>query len=199
MNLGDSVFDLDVEDAVKDNVDQFMVGLGKERPVGLLLWGPHGTGKTAVAQRTLAMATRYANRDWLGKRFESDVTHPCWYEEYATLLRRYRESFGATGEQRERLAALFERLFCDPSEPWLQTRVLVLDDVGQEVTGERELSQKFLHDLLRSRWHKGSPTIITTNIAPEGWEGRYGSATWSFIHEAYVWVRMGGKDRRRAR
>jgi hypothetical protein len=42
--------------------------------------------------------------------------------------------------------------------------------------------------VLRTRFNKGLPTIVTTNIKLEDWAALYGDATESFANEAFVYI-----------
>lgn len=72
---------------------------------------------------------------------------------------------------------------------------LVLDDVGKEYTGSGTgwAEQEFDY-LLRTRFNKGKPTIMTSNLAIERWGLRYHDSMESFLHEACVVVPVVGND-----
>lgn len=77
--------------------------------------------------------------------------------------------------------------------------LLVLDDVGRERKETRSdwLSSK-LESLLRTRYNRGLPTILTTNLLdPADWRKRYGrDSLASFIKEGFYVVSVTGDDLR---
>jgi len=79
-------------------------------------------------------------------------------------------------------------------EDWLNVRVLVLDDLGKEY-GSKYTDSTF-DEILRSRYDKGLPTIITTNVRLEDWEEKYSLAMESFANEAFIRVSLNGDDLR---
>ena len=81
-------------------------------------------------------------------------------------------------------------------EDWLNVRVLVIDDLGKEYKGAGYNDASF-DEVLRSRYDKGLPTIITTNVPRENWAAHYGEAMGSFAYEAFNRVEITGKDLRK--
>jgi DNA replication protein DnaC len=77
----------------------------------------------------------------------------------------------------------------------LNVRVLVLDDLGKEATSEYNVAG--FDELLRTRYDKGLPTIVTTNLERSQWKTKYGTAMGSFVYEAFNRVIIEGKDLRR--
>jgi DNA replication protein DnaC len=77
---------------------------------------------------------------------------------------------------------------------WLNVRVLILDDLGKEY-GSKYDDTSF-DEILRSRYDKALPTIITTNVSRDKWSAQYGEAMGSFAHEAFHRVAIIGKDLR---
>lgn len=92
------------------------------------------------------------------------------------------------------------------NDEWLQRvqetlPVLCIDDVGREQTvkeGASDWSHAKFESLLRHRFDRGLPTIITSNILdPQQWDQRYRrSSLSSFINEAFMLVPVGGDDHR---
>jgi DNA replication protein DnaC len=80
-------------------------------------------------------------------------------------------------------------------EDFLNVRILILDDLGKEYKGAGFNDASF-DEVLRSRYDKGLPTIITTNVAREKWAAQYGEAMGSFAYEAFKRVRIIGEDLR---
>lgn len=195
----------DVRSAVEDFVTECQAK-GENLPgQGILLHGGPGRGKTTAAVTALRLVLETAPRGWLGRTpFEFDAYRPGYFAPYAELLRTYKRSWN-NDEPGEKAMDLIESLFYSQPFRYRNTRVLVLDDVGNEHSGASGFSPKVLHDILRSRYAKSAPTIITTNLsltpakgqASSAFERAYGEATYSFVHEAFTPVEMSGKDWRR--
>lgn len=171
---------------------------GPETMPGLLLMGPPGRGKTTAAIATLRGVLLSAPRPWLGKEWEADARHPGWYTTYAELIRMHKLSWETEGDESAKAREarwIIDGLYASSRHPSQNTRVLVLDDVGKEHSGRSDFTKLVLHDLLRSRWDKGAPTIITTNLRLEDWSV-YGEAMASFISDAFVPVAVRGQSYR---
>jgi DNA replication protein DnaC len=166
--------------------------------VGLLLHGSPGRGKSTVATATLREVIMTASREALGKDELSGPMLPGYYLTYTELISEHKTSWGRDLEAADVSEDLLKSLYGRQHRSWWNTRLLVLDDVGKEHSGASGFTVSTLHDLLRSRYDKGFPTIITTNLEPADWEVAYGEAMYSFIHEAFDIVDVGGRDRRRA-
>ena len=85
---------------------------------------------------------------------------------------------------------LYNGILGEATDDTYNVRVLVLDDVGKEHASASGWQKNMLHHVLRTRFNHGLPTIVTTNIKLDDWEAHYGSATQSFVHEAFVYVNM---------
>jgi len=109
-----------------------------DKGYGLLLWGPNGHGKSALASLILKEARRWG---------------------FVTLFVR---------SERLRSARLEKEAFDDAHTLFKRAMlvdVLVLDDLGKEVRGERSaFTDRAIEDLLRERVTQQRTTIITTNI-----------------------------------
>jgi DNA replication protein DnaC len=81
-------------------------------------------------------------------------------------------------------------------EDHMNVRVLVLDDLGKEYKGAGFNDASF-DEILRSRYDRALPTIITTNVMLENWGKQYGEAMGSFAFEAFDRVEIIGEDRRK--
>ena len=77
---------------------------------------------------------------------------------------------------------------------WLNVRILIIDDLGKEY-GSKYDDTSF-DEILRIRYDKGLPTIVTTNVLLEQWMDKYGEAMGSFANEAFIKVNMIGDDKR---
>lgn len=76
---------------------------------------------------------------------------------------------------------------------------VIFDDVGKERhTGSGYAEDEF-DRILRFRFRNALPTGVTSNIPFEKWGKLYNPSMESFIYEAFVEVKMGGRDLRRGR
>lgn len=83
---------------------------------------------------------------------------------------------------------------------WLEAECphLVLDDIGKEhITASGFVESSYDH-LVRTRWHNGLSTSITSNLSMNEFLENYGEAQLSFLHEACVVVPMRGTDWRKS-
>ncbi|MFD4858447.1 ATP-binding protein [Streptomyces atratus] len=79
----------------------------------------------------------------------------------------------------------------------LKVPFLVFDDLGKEYSAASGWVGTEIHRILRTRFDRGLPTAITTNLPLEEWQ-KYDGAMYSFLQEAYDLVTIGGQDWRRA-
>lgn len=118
-----------------------------EKGYGLLLWGPNGHGKSALASLVLKEARRWG---------------------FVALFVR---------SERLRSARLDKEVFDDAHTLFKRAMlvdVLVLDDLGKEVRGERSaFTDRSIEDLLRERVTQRRTTIITTNISKDKLDSVY--------------------------
>jgi DNA replication protein DnaC len=192
--MGDLTIAQSVRVACDAMVERMTTG-GDPIGQGILLHGGPGRGKTTIAVAALIEALYVVPREMLGKEPESDAMRPGYYSTYTELVHEHKTSWGKD-EEAEVSEDLLRSLYGRQSRGWWNTRLLVLDDVGKEHAGASGFTVNTLHDLLRSRYDKALPTIITTNLEPEDF-AHYGPAMASFIHEAFDIVEVSGKDRRR--
>ena len=83
---------------------------------------------------------------------------------------------------------LWEGMLGECKDDSYNIRVLVIDDVGKEHASLSGWQKNILHHVLRTRFNNGLPTIVTTNIARDNWDGLYGDATASFAKEAFTYL-----------
>lgn len=162
---------------------------------GIIFWGEPGRGKSTIAVALLRDILHRVDPRHLNCVEGYGPNQPGFYIPYPALIKTEKESWGRDEEVAEEAGALLRRLYC--RAPVVDNvKALVLDDVGKEHAGATGFAANVLHDLLRSRYDDASPTIITTNLKPSEWGSLYGEATYSFIHEAFSLVKVGGDDRR---
>jgi DNA replication protein DnaC len=143
---------------------------------GLLLYGPHGVGKTHLAVGILKAAIRAK-----GARG--------YFFETRELLRLVRDTYNRSVEETE----------MDVLAPVLHADLLVLDDLGAERTSE--WVQETLGLVVNTRYNARRPTIFTSNLvdSPDSTDPRtfifqLGARTRSRLAEMCDWVEIRGVD-----
>jgi DNA replication protein DnaC len=171
---------------------------------GLLFDGAPGLGKTTHAVTALMEVVRRlpedddASRAILGMS-SADYgmsARPVYYLTYPEFLSRKKAMFDADPDTKKALYLEMEGFHGRAQEDWMNVRVLVLDDLGKEYKGAGFNDASF-DEILRSRYDKALPTIVTTNISRDNWGTQYGDAMGSFAHEAFKRVRIIGEDLRK--
>ena len=154
-------------------VRRYLEQLGEmwERGVGLILFGPNGTGKTSAA---VVVAKEYRRRGFTVLFFEA-----------ADMKRTVVEREGFDEEQ-----TLWERA--------REVDVLVLDDLGKGNTDSTGFGASLLDELVRTRCGSGLVTIITSNRAPRTWEDSLGvvASTVHALKECALPYQLAGRDHR---
>lgn len=161
---------------------------GKETcGVGLMLYGLPGRGKTTIANTIIQEIIRNVAPEVVGMQPGRAVPRPCYFITYNSLL----DLKGAIMEDHDSDdELLYNGILGEAADDSYNVRVLVLDDVGKEHASASGWQKNMLHHVLRTRFNNGLPTIVTTNIKIDDWEAHYGSATQSFVHEAFVYLNM---------
>lgn len=171
--------------------------------VGLLFDGAPGLGKTTHAVTTLMEFVRHLPEDEkeaqkiLGVA-PDDYGHsfrPIYYMTFPEFLSRKKAIIDADSDTRKNMQLEMEGFHGRAKEDWMNVRVLVLDDLGKEY-GSAYNDTSF-DEVLRARYDKALPTIITTNVNRENWAKQYGAAMGSFAHEAFHRVVIHGNDLRK--
>ena len=171
--------------------------------VGLLFDGAPGLGKTTHAVTTAMEVIRRLpdEANDVAPIFgvnASDVTQhfrPIYYMTYPEFLSRKKAMIDADPDTKKELYREMEGFHGRSKEDYLNVRILILDDLGKEYKGAGFNDASF-DEILRSRYDKGLPTIITTNVSREKWAAQYGEAMGSFAYEAFKRVRIIGEDLR---
>jgi len=174
--------------------------------VGLLFDGAPGIGKTTHAVVTaMELIRRLPEEPEAAQAVlsmqASDfgmAARPVYYMTYPEFLSRKKSMIDADPETKRLIFHEMEGLHGRAENDALNVRVLILDDLGKEYKGAGFNDASF-DEVLRSRYDKGLPTIITTNVAREKWANQYGEAMGSFAYEAFKRVRLTtGEDLRQA-
>ena len=191
-----------INDVLEGKVIKTLGGIGKTG-VGLLFDGGPGLGKTTHAVVTLLELIRrlptdeqqakqvfgYSSNDY------SRAARPIYYMTFPDFLNRKKSMFDAEPEQKRELQLEMDGFHGRSALDHLNVRVLVLDDLGKEYGSEYNVAG--FDEILRSRYDKALPTIVTTNTPREQWKTKYGEAMGSFVHEAFNRVIIGTTDLRR--
>lgn len=190
--------DEEAVEAVRAYLDNLHIYMGKgdlrDNPRvgrGLLLWGEPGHGKSllaAILARTLidmnlSGALKYR------EKFVHYTTYPEMVKTHLNkiALERRQEQNEEDIEKLRELESLVE--FYSK-----QFFFLVIDDVGKEHTTRSNWVESELDYILRTRFDRAKPTIITSNNRPEDWTTKYSEAMGSFIQEAYISVEVDSRD-----
>ena len=136
--------------------------------VGLYLPGDIGTGKTMIANLTLKWLVRQG--------------YTCFATTFSQMIEMYTAGWSDKDEKH-----WFQRKF-------LQSKFLLLDDVGKERDTKIALNETTFDAVLRQRVSDGRPTIITTNLSGEELQDGYGSAILSLIKEQSLEEMITGDD-----
>lgn len=138
------------------------------RGMGLLFTGPYGVGKTLAANLALKQFVR--------------LGYHCWATTFAETV----ESFTAGWRSPEE-----KRLF---QERFMNTEVLLLDDIGRELRTKNQLSETTFDLILRTRVRDGRSTLLTTNMEVGELSTGYGGAVFSLLREKSVFIEVDGED-----
>ena len=143
---------------------------------GLLLYGPHGVGKTHLAVGILKEVIR--QKGARGYFFET-----------RELLKLVRDTYNRGTEDTE----------MDVLAPVLHADLLVLDDLGAEKTSE--WVQETLGLVVNTRYNARRATIFTSNLVdspdntdPQSFIFQLGARTRSRLVEMCDWIRIEGAD-----
>jgi DNA replication protein DnaC len=172
--------------------------------VGMLFDGGPGIGKTTHAVVAAMEVIRRLSEDddearkTLGMN-ASDYglnARPVYYTTYPEFLSKKKSTFDADPEDKKQMIYELDGLHGRSKFDFLNVRVLVIDDLGKEY-GSKYDDASF-DEILRARYDKALPTIVTTNVILENWEAQYRDAMASFANEAFVRVPILSSDLRGA-
>lgn len=154
-----------------DNVAKFLDKREQflKRGMGLYFLGPYGTGKTMLANLVVKELIKDGYR--------------CWATTFSQTVEMFTAGWSDKDDQR-----YFQNKF-------INSQVLLLDDVGKELRGTRlALAETTFDAILRQRVQAGRATFITTNMTPTDLERGYGSAILSLIREKSLELSFEGND-----
>jgi DNA replication protein DnaC len=153
--------------------------------VGLYLYGAPGHGKTTLALAILQEAIRTFDYDSLDVAPGNTMIRPCYFTQYSDLL----ELKGALmNEPSADQVRIWDGIMGESKDDTYNIRILVIDDIGKEHKSGSGWQSDMLHQVIRTRFNNGLPTVITSNI--DDIEAAYGSATDSFMNEAFVKIKL---------
>jgi predicted ATPase len=153
--------------------------------VGLYLYGAPGHGKTTLALAILQEAIRTFPMDAFDVQEGHTMIRPCYFTQYSDIL----ELKGALmNEPTADQMRIWHGIMGESKEDTYNIRLLVIDDIGKEHKSGSGWQSAMLHQVIRTRFNNGLPTIITSNI--DDIEATYGSATDSFMNEAFVKIKL---------
>ena len=192
-----------IDDSVNGHVIKQIGNIGVNG-VGLLFDGGPGIGKTTHAVvAAMEFVRNLPDDDLLAAKIlgmkDSDyglTCRPIYYMTYPEFLSKKKSTFDADHEDKRNMVYELDGFHGRSKFDWLNVRILVIDDLGKEY-GSKYDDTSF-DEVLRLRYDKALPTIVTTNVRLENWEAEYKEAMASFAHEAFVRVPIIGSDLRAA-
>lgn len=163
-------------DAYSSNVEAYV-----SNGMGVVLWGPHGTGKSSYAHLFM--------RALMSQGFDA------YFIRFKPMLELWRNVSFGHGDEADR--SWFTKRV-------LNAQVLVIDDIGKEYVGvasrgsnENDAASR-IEDVLRQRNSAGRPTFITSNENPEAFGVRYGRSVMEMITERSLVCEVPGDNFRDA-
>jgi DNA replication protein DnaC len=192
-----------IDDAVGGHVVKQIGNIGING-VGLLFDGGPGIGKTTHAVvAAMEFVRRLPDNDAEAAKILgltiSDYglrTRPIYYMTYPEFLSRKKSTFDADHDDKRNMIYELDGFHGRSKLDFLNVRILVIDDLGKEYGSKYDDSS--FDEILRLRYDKSLPTIVTTNVRLEDWEAEYKEAMASFAHEAFIRVPIIGSDLRAA-
>jgi DNA replication protein DnaC len=192
-----------IDDAVGGHVVKQIGNIGING-VGLLFDGGPGIGKTTHAVvAAMEFVRRLPDNDAEAAKILgltiSDYglrTRPIYYMTYPEFLSRKKSTFDADHDDKRNMIYELDGFHGRSKLDFLNVRILVIDDLGKEYGSKYDDSS--FDEILRLRYDKSLPTIVTTNVRLEDWEEEYKEAMASFAHEAFIRVPIIGSDLRAA-
>lgn len=192
MSLDDFQIDNDLQRETVDTLRGYIEHLetNRERGRGLTFVGPPGVGKTCLSCLALKAA------EDKGYRIEAI--------EFSSVVDLIKERFVLqdlvrVGDENalDRYPGVTDHIRRIQGSSKRPADWVLLDDVGREYESNSGWSSEQLFDLLRFRYNRGLPFIITTNYPLPELDTRYGGVGMvSLLTEATELIFMGGEDYR---
>lgn len=153
---------------------------------GLLLSGKPGRGKSTVALSIIQDIMRTAPLSAFDVEEGQVLIRPCYFITYNDVLALQGRMMDSPTDWEE---VLYYGILGEAHDSY-NVRVLVIDDVGKEHASLSGWQKNVLHHVLRTRFNRGLPTIVTSNVLIDDWSSLYGDATESFAKEAFHYFNM---------
>jgi len=153
---------------------------------GLLIYGRPGIGKTTLSLAVIQELLTKFPLDCFAPSEGKILLKPCYFLTFNDVLDTKGKTMADDVAEEDTL--LWEGMLGECKDDSYNIRVLVIDDVGKEHSSLSGWQKNILHHVLRTRFNNGLPTIVTTNIARDNWDGLYGDATASFAKEAFTYI-----------
>lgn len=140
-----------------------------KRGMGMYFLGSYGTGKTMLANLVIKELVK--------------AGLSCWATTFSQTVEMFTAGWSDRADK-----DYFQQKF-------INSQVLLLDDVGKELRGTRlALAETTFDAILRQRVQAGRATFITTNMDPQDLEEGYGAAILSLIREKSLELKFNGND-----
>jgi DNA replication protein DnaC len=153
---------------------------------GLMFYGTPGKGKTTLALAIIQEIIRTFNMEELDVKSGNTLVRPCFFTTFNEILNIKGSIIGGSATDDQEV--IYNGIMGVCEQDSFNIRVLVIDDIGKEHASLSGWQKNLLHEVLRTRFNNGLPTIVTTNIKLEDWAALYGDATESFANEAFVYI-----------
>lgn len=158
------------------------------RGMGLTYTGQNGVGKTHLACAVMSAAKEAKYRI---ECIELDNYIKLHLEMFRVNTRLAKAGYD---EDSMRSFELDERLRYIEFD----AKFLLIDDLGREHASQSGWSSEQVFGLIKSRYNRHLPTVITTNLPFPELDARYTEGLSSFLKEATITVDMEGEDYRHA-
>ena len=154
---------------------------------GLLFWGTPGQGKTTLALAVVQEIMATFSLEQLGiKENNKTLIRPCYFTTFNQILDIKGHMMGNEASADEEV--IYSGMMGTCEQDSYNIRVLVIDDVGKEHASLSGWQKNVFHDILRTRFNNGLPTIVTSNVERKDWASLYGDSTESFANEIFAYI-----------
>jgi len=161
---------------------------------GLIFYGEPGHGKTTLALAVIQEVMTTFMPDQLDVKPEHTLVRPCYFITFNDLMSLTNRVIHNDASDED--VILYQGILGNYESDSQNVRVLIVDDLGKEHKTASGWNSSVFHQVLRTRFNNGLPTIITTNVGLENWAGEYGDATKSLAHEAFMYMPIKTADLR---